>query len=109
MVCKPETFTSGKYTCTKLKWYEIGGVKKSKGDLLAAFELFKLGDGGMELPLMPPFEDRKYLVPPEISPKKKLMRVEVRMFSMLFRLSVVCQSVSTVPLVRLVLESPQFS
>ena len=77
VVCTPTMFTNGRYSCTKLKWYEIGGVKKSKGDILASFELFKLGDGGIELPLMPPFESMKYIVPPAISPEKQLMRVEV--------------------------------
>ena len=80
-MCQPTMFTSGRYTPTKLKWYEIGGVKKSKGDILAAFECFKLGDGGMELPLLPPMENQRYLVPTEMSPEKQLMRVEVRQWT----------------------------
>ena len=77
MTVKPTVFNSGKYTVTKLKWFTIGGVKKSKGDLLAAFEVFKLGSDGMELPLLPRYEDDKYIVPEEIRPEKQLMRVEV--------------------------------
>ena len=68
---------------TKLKWYPIGGVKKSKGDLLAAFEAFKLGADGIELPLLPKFENEKYIVPEEIRPEKQLMRVEVSIRSLL--------------------------
>ena len=29
-------------TGTRLAWFEIAGVKRSKGDLLAAFELFEV-------------------------------------------------------------------
>ena len=38
MVEAPYNLESG----AKLQWYEISGVKKSKGELLAAFELYEV-------------------------------------------------------------------
>ena len=75
VVCKPVVYNSGTYKCTKLRWYPIGGTKRSKGDLLAAFEMFKLGS--IELPPLPPYDKMKHPVPADIRPQLQLTRVEV--------------------------------
>jgi hypothetical protein len=44
VVCKPTMITApyNLESGTKLQWYEVSGVKNSKGELLAAFELYEV-------------------------------------------------------------------
>ncbi|XP_063694280.1 myoferlin-like isoform X6 [Bolinopsis microptera] len=71
MINAPYQLESG----THLQWYSIAGVKKSKGELLAAFELYEIG--GSELPPLPRMEgNTKFVVPDNIRPKLARTRVE---------------------------------
>ncbi|XP_076460960.1 myoferlin-like isoform X2 [Babylonia areolata] len=58
-----------------LQWYEVTRSGKSGGELLAAFELFRLT--GKELPFKPPKKGNLYLVPNGIRPVMQRTGIEV--------------------------------
>lgn len=77
VVCKP-TMIEAPYTSTtptRLQWFDIAGVKRSKGELLAALELYEIG--GNELPPLPRIDNKRYIVPDHIRPQLARTRLEV--------------------------------
>jgi hypothetical protein len=60
-----------------LEWFQITRYGKPAGEILAAFELIRIGDHGWVPPELKTGPDNCFAIPPEIQPEVKKMRVEV--------------------------------